>query len=245
MFTFRLLLNVAAGIAACAMVFAGTSASAQSVQPMRFDLQPSGARSQQTLTIENNRAYPITVEIFAEAISTGEDGTEILSPADDDFLIFPPQALIEAGKSQSVRVKYIGEPGLDVSQTYRVHVNQLAVDLSGEQRTGVRVALNFATLASVVPAGAKPFLVVDNVEPTADGQLKVSLRNEGKAYERLVATEWTLSSGKTAKTFADDALLEWLAGVSSLVLPGETRDFVIPVPEGFDAASTTVEVASR
>ncbi|MGB5865220.1 MAG: fimbria/pilus periplasmic chaperone, partial [Sulfitobacter sp.] len=85
------------------------AAHAQRVEPMRFELEPSGNGTQTTLQVTNTRSFPITIEAVPSVLTIDENGDETLTPADDDFLIFPPQVVIAAGKTQSIRVRYIGE----------------------------------------------------------------------------------------------------------------------------------------
>lgn len=221
----------------------GTDARAQSVQPMRFDLKPSGTEAQTTMSVHNNRAYPITVEMDAQAVVLDEAGREVLSAADDEFLIFPPQAIIQPGATQSVRVQYIGEPDIDVSKSYRVNVTQLAVDLSGEQRSGVAVAFSFATLAGVVPPGAKPQVSVRTLTPGEAGTVTAEVVNEGDAYARALGHEWRLSDGNTEHVLTSQEIAAMIDGVSGLIPPRAERRFTFVLPDGFDPAATRLTVA--
>ncbi|MBB4658930.1 fimbrial biogenesis chaperone [Parvularcula dongshanensis] len=229
--------------AGAVMIAAGSmlSAQAHSVQPMRFDLRPSGSGSQTTLTVENTRAYPITLEILVDALTFGEDGEEVLTSSEDDFLVFPPQMMIEPGKTQSVRVRYIGDPTIKESRAYRIHVNQIPVDLTGEQRSGVALAVNFATLVNVVPAGAKPKVVASAVEEAPGGYARLSLMNEGKAYARLLDMRLALTANGERQVYDGKAMEPWLNGASNLMLPGTQRELIVPLPDGFTA--TNMEVA--
>lgn len=215
---------------------------AHTVQPMRFELRPSGSEAQTTLTVDNTRSFPITLEVFAYQVALDDDAAEVLTPADDDFLIFPPQMLIDAGKMQSIRVQYIGDPDIKQSKTYRVVVSQIPVDMSGQQEPGVAVAVNFSTLANVVPLGAKPDIALRGAAPGPDGALAVTIENEGAAYARLLASRWTLTNGSRTQTFEGDVVNDWLAGASNLILPGAKREVTVPLPDGFDAAGTDVSI---
>jgi fimbrial chaperone protein len=218
---------------------------AHSVQPMRFDLRPSGPDAQTTMTIDNTRAYPITIEIAAFSVDIGPDEREVLAPADDDFLIFPPQMIIEPSAKQSVRVRYVGDPTIENSRTYRVNVDQVAIDMSGRQEPGVAVAVNFATLANVVPDGARSQIAVDSIEPAGDGNAVVTLTNQGRSYARLLASTWTLEHGGRTETFDGNTVAGWLGEESNLVLPGATRTVTVPLPAGFDAAGTSISIRTE
>ena len=233
-------------IALAAAALMGTGiASAQSVQPMRFDLRPSGAEAQTTMQIENNRTHPITVEIVPDEISLDERGAEVLTSAEDDFLIFPPQAIIEPGRTQSVRVRYIGDAGLEASKSYRVTVKQIPVDLSGQQRSGVSMAFNFATLGAVVPVGAKPNLSVAPLTSGESGKAVATISNDGDAYARILAYDWTLRDGEREHVLSSDEVTSMMTGVSGLVPPSADRRFTLTLPEGFDASRTTLALTPQ
>src|SRR6185437_8563795 len=63
------------------------------------------------------------------------DGTITETPADDDFLIFPPQGVLLANARQVIRVQWVGPP-LDSSRAYYVSINQLPVPLDAPRPPG-------------------------------------------------------------------------------------------------------------
>jgi len=81
------------------------SAYAQRVQPMVFELEPLGKGSTESIRLENNKQRPITVEMNASKIVLDEFGKETNIPADEDFLIYPPQTIVQPGKTQIIKVR--------------------------------------------------------------------------------------------------------------------------------------------
>jgi len=61
---------------------------AQSVQPMVFELEPSGSKSTQSLRIENPNSGPMTVEIVPLKIIIDEHGKETNVLAEDELTSF-------------------------------------------------------------------------------------------------------------------------------------------------------------
>lgn len=235
----------AAVLAALALMAVPAIVHAYSVTPMRFELRPSGAEAQTTMTIDNTNAYAMTLEVLPYSIDLGEDGIEVLTPAADDFLIFPPQALIGPGKQQNVRVQYIGDPSIERSRIYRVRVEQIAIDMSGNQDAGVNMALNFSTLASVVPEGATPALSVTSVEAAGPDRARVVIENGGDAYGRMLASEIVLAQDGREATLSGEQLLAMQGqNASGLYLPGRRRALTIVLPDGFAADRMQVSIAS-
>lgn len=222
--------------AAAAVVLAAAGPShAQRVQPMVFDLAPSGADAATTLRVENTRTGPVTVEITAAAIAVDENGEETRTPADADFQIFPPQSLIAAGRTQAFRVRYVGEPRLEQSRSYRIAVRQVPVQLA-EGESGIVVAVNFQTLANVVPPGARPDLAVSSAAPGSEpATLDLSLENRGNRYLRLTRTRWTFEEGGRQVVARGQDLFGGRG--NNLIPPHARRRITVSLPQGVSASS--------
>ncbi len=232
--------------AAFALLFMAAAASAGiRVTPMSYDLTPSGPGSRQDLRVENTSAQPVPVDIFVERREILPDGTERRTPADDDFLIFPPQGIIPGNGFQTFRIQYIGAP---VSKTvlYTVTVAQQPVDTSGSGQTGVQVVFNLGTLAAVSPPGSEARLVIERVEPGSEpGKLRVTVLNEGNRYTRLRGGTWTLTGGNgTTETLAGEDLQRAVS--QPLIEPGTRRVIELPVGLAFirEGATARYELPS-
>lgn len=217
-----------------------TSASAGlRVQPMSYELTPSGQGAERDLRVENTGASPVPVELKVERREILPDGTERRTPAEDAFLIFPAQGLVPANSFQTFRVRYIGNPAIDRTALYVVTIAQLPVEGAGDQATGVQFLFNLGTLAAVSPPGAQPRLVIASVGPgAAAGRLRIEVRNDGNKFARLGQGRWTLS--------APDGHSESLEGVElqrvlpqPLIEPGTTRVFELPVSAAFRREGAT------
>jgi len=218
-------------------------AYAQRVQPMSYELGPSGSKSSTSLRVENTSKTDMTLELLARKISVDDKGKETLSPADDDFLIFPPQLILKAGKTQAIRVKYIGEPTIEQSAPYRISVKQIPIDLSGSGKTGVGMVVNFNTLAHVSPPSAKIDLHVTKITGNTAGTWDISIDNRGKKMGRLSQTVWKLKDGSQSKMLSVKDVSDMTD--KNLVMPGQTLNLTIPAIPGFSASTTTVEISAK
>jgi fimbrial chaperone protein len=215
------------------------------VQPMSYDLRPSGAGAQQDLRVENTGDTPLPVELRVERREILPDGSERRSPADDAFLLFPPQGLVPPNGFQTFRVRYIGDPAVTRTALYVVTVAQLPVETGTSGTTGVQFLFNLGTLAAVSPAGAEANLVVTSVTPaTTAGKLRIEVRNDGNLYARMGLGRWIFTSA--------DGHSETLEGVAlqrtlpqPLIEPGTSRIIELPVSGGFrrDGARATFELS--
>jgi len=82
-------------IAALGFLSISTPTYAQRVEPMSYTMAPSGNGATQALRIENTSQSAMTVELTVNKITVDDYGNETKTPAEDDFLIFPPQAIIK------------------------------------------------------------------------------------------------------------------------------------------------------
>lgn len=214
------------------------------VSPMIYELAPSGQKATTLLRVQNDSDKPITIELVAEKRDFDTNGVEKRVPADDDFVLFPPQAVVAAGATQAVRVQYIGKPDIATSETYTVTIKQLPVALAADGATGVQFMFNFSTLANIVPARAEAAVTVSEVRRTPEGALQLLLHNSGTKFASIAGAKVTLASASQSYLVPAD---EWRKALgSSWLLPGHDRLVTLPaaLPAPKDAAKASVELAA-
>ena len=247
-FTFRTSIQTykSIGLSLLALGFLSitTSAHAQRVEPMSYNMAPSGSGATKALRIQNTTQKSITVELTANKVSVDDYGDETKTPAEDDFLIFPPQAIIKPGKTQTVRVKYIGDPKIEKSAAYRISVGQLPIDLGGRTGGAVGFVINFHTLATIVPKDSIAKLSVSSIKPGVNGHWDITIENTGNRMGRLSRSTWKLSdtSGNN-KTLAEQDVSKITD--KNLVMPGAKLKLSIPALEGFNPSTTSVDISVR
>ena len=204
-------------------------AHAYQVSPMIYDMKPAGQQAAAVLRVENTNDKAITIELVAEKRSFDIDGKESRTPADADFVLFPPQAVIAPGATQAVRVQYVGPPTPTQSVMYTVTVKQVPVELPANGPSGVQFVFNFSTLANIVPEGAKARVEVVSLTNTDKGYV-LRLHNAGNRYANLALSRVTLSgSGYSRKVEGE----EWRKTLgASWLLPGSDRNIVIAAADG-------------
>lgn len=174
--------------AAALTMFAAMPVEAMTVQPVVIDLKTAGQSMSQIVTVENTFATPLPVEMRIDELVYDADGLKGTGKDNGDLLVFPPQALIAPGQTQSFRVQYVGDPTLAASRHYYVTVAQLPVKLP-EGQSAIQILYNFQVLVSVAPQGAVPALKVDGAEIGKNAEGKpvpiVSLSNASAAHAYL------------------------------------------------------------
>lgn len=214
-------------------------ALAYKVQPMVAEMAPIGKNAQMSMRIDNTGDRPLTVELEPLSMSLDKLGNETTQPADDDLLVIPVTAVIEPGRSQSVMVRYLGEPSITQSRSYRIAVRQVKVDRGQNEAANVGLLLQFNTLLNVRPKNTKAELSVQTIE-SRNNQWLVEVKNDGDSYGRLTNTNWSVSDKSHSVFMKGSEIGEKVAG--TLVLPKSSRVFVMESLEGFDSVPTSIEI---
>lgn len=170
------------------------TANAYQVSPLHHYLEFTGKKAISSLTISNTHDFPLTVELTIERREMSGGIVQQDVPADDNFLIFPPQAIIQPGKKQRVQIRYVGEP-LDHSELFRLIVTQVPVKLNEENTAKVNVSYNFVSAVYVAPKGAKVDLYIESITPSPQNGYDINIKNNGNYHALLPAFIWTASDG--------------------------------------------------
>lgn len=197
-----------------------SSAEAMRVSPMVSELTTTGAGSAARIEVGNIGSSPLPFETVITQIEMDGEGQLTETPADENFLVFPPQGLVPANGRQVVRVQWVGEPNIDTSKAYYLWVRQLPVETSPTQEGGgavqVSVLYTMKALIVVAPPGAQPDVQVESAKPASvappaaeidpslsGGQpvaappeepgLEVTVVNRGKRYALMSGATWIVT----------------------------------------------------
>lgn len=112
------------------------------VKPLIAQIEQPGGQVE--FKIENEEDAPSPMEFWIERIDgVDENGREIGTPLEDEFLIFPPSTIIPAKTTQTVRVQWLGEEPAD----YFLIVRRAPVKLQQDQ-SGFAVSVKFRVRVS-------------------------------------------------------------------------------------------------
>ncbi|UWZ99124.1 fimbria/pilus periplasmic chaperone [Vibrio splendidus] len=177
---------------------------AYEVSPMYLELEDQGRNSQGSYTIINPEDYPIAVEASVFKMKRDSENVETLTPADKEFLVLPPQAVVKSNQSQLFRVRFIPNQPLDQTATYRVIFTQLELEDELDEESNVTMVIEFATLVFISPTDSTPDASIslndDNslvVENNGDRVLNLSTLNfEITGNEQKIITWDSLNQGR-------------------------------------------------
>lgn len=240
-------------LALAAWLVVAPAAQAMSVQPMLIDLRAGRGNMTGSVTVTNSFAAAMPVELNVAPANVGENGEIVrLAEESEDFVVFPPQALLQPGQSQTFRLQWLGDPGIVDSQTYVVTAAQLPVDAPEGQAT-VQIVYNFQFLANIAPSVGEPDLrvVEASMSRAESGGATVNLlvANDGIAHGYLSGARLRLSVLGADGQRIWQRLME-PEEVGSFIGYGLIQDgaqrrfgFPIPVPEGIEG-TLRVEIAA-
>ncbi len=215
--------------------------------PLSQVYTPTGSDSTQSYEVTNNTDEPIAVEISMVLSEINFTGNESFTPAEDDFLVYPPQMILAPEEVQTVRVTWLGDPTPTQELTYRLIAEQLPINLidpdaPAPNRPQGEVKLSFRYVASVFirPQGVVPEVNLVSVEPgivdSGETKLLVTLENQGNGNARL--NDWQLElvgQGQTVQLTPE--LGEGMNG--RVLLPGQQRQFELEWPEDLPVGDVT------
>lgn len=226
--------------AALFVIFAGAIAYAYEVSPMRVILVPGEGRSQATITVNNTRDRPLPIEMRVLRRHVAADGTQTFTPADDDFIVFPPQIQVPNGQSQAIRFQYVGTPEISTSQAYVVQVTEVAVSPPGF--SGINVTYNFGVAVYVEPPRAVERLTVVSAQ-VEGGRIRFQVRNDGTRWALLNDNALAVEAGGQRVELGRDQYSERID--NPLIPPNSTRSFEMPIPELSGSGAATIRLRSQ
>ncbi len=232
----------------CAALLPAQAAVAMTVQPVVIDLQTAGREMSQVVTVENTFATPLPVELNVQELELTSEGVKQTGKDPGDLLVFPPQAIIEPGQTQTFRIQYVGDPALAKSKHFYVTVAQLPVKLP-EGQSAIQILYNFQVLVSVAPLKVKPQISITSasIGKNADGKpvTVLMVSNESPAHGYLANGSLRIvhkdAAGKQlfAKTYSGAEIQQTMG--FGLIGGGQTRRVVVPMV--LTSADGTVEAS--
>lgn len=225
-----LLFIVLAGFLFCASV-----ALAFEVEPMVVQMSDKGRLATANYTVKNDSKFRLPVEVHVFRRTFNEYGEEVLTLAEDDFLVLPPIGNIKADSFQTFKVKYVPAQRSNETISYRIVFEQLPIK-NLDEGSGVKVLFKFGTLVFVSPAGVEPRI---EASITHD---KVVIGNSGTGVATMTGTKFEIvdSSSKTQVVSWKD--LAELAGAGYL-MPGQKVQ--VPIQEWYKLASAPETISLK
>ena len=238
-------------------------AQASRVTPMIVDIEPTGRGSVARIELTNDADFDLAYEVQIMRGEISPQGELSLTPAEEEFIVFPPQAMVEANSQQVFRIQYVGEQALETSQIYYLSIKQIPVEFEPGQNQ-VQVVINYNVLVNVVPDGTEPVATIRRAEyverqvsmegvaqddipaviPIEKG-IEVELANDGSRYFYAGRSNWAISARTTeGEDFTLDFDGEQISRIigTGVVGPDRSRIFFLPTEKALVPGTLGVTV---
>ena len=224
-------------LSALALVWGSPAAASLRVNPLIVNMSPDGRNSSAIVQLTNvtDIALPFEVTVVKRTIV---DGREVEVSAEDDFVIFPPQMIIQPAETQTLRMQWIVGQARPTSESYYVYVTQVPVEVQ-QGVTGIRISYRFGVSVHVVPPNVQPDLEVVALRAATNASgargFEIDVHNAGSRFARLSEHEMSLDGSHSW----DREALKTAVGIGFL-LPGQRSTFFVAYDGAISASSTAV-----
>lgn len=199
-----------------------------SFSPMSVSIDPSGPGAVMTykVTNESDKQLAVSIKVATRVIEI--DGTEKNEPADKLFIIFPARVVLKPNSAQNVKIQYRGTPTLPTEVAYRVIAEQLPVDFTKAEGSGVNILLTYVAALYVTPKNVKHKIeFASAVGAKKDGipGLFVTIRNAGSLHGLISTPILKIQTPQSIMEFSGDLMRE-IDGQN--LLASSQRRFFVP-----------------
>ncbi len=220
---------------------AAQRAAAIGVTPLVLELRSGSENRTAQIVVNNDSTADTPIELSIYRVELGENGEQHNTPANSDFIIFPPMRLIPPHGKQVFKIQWAGAP-LQKSQSYSFFVLQPHVKMPDTQ-SGVQIEFQFQVLVYVAPpSGTRTLDLRTSSVAAVNGKRYASLMvgNSGTVHAFLGDATVTLRSGSWSRTLLPGDI-QRMIGLGT-VQPGKNRRFTIPVDLPAEASSLAAEI---
>jgi fimbrial chaperone protein len=254
---------VCSAVAVVMAVGAAATVYAMRVSPMIVEMTTTGTDSVARIEVQNLNSGKLPFETRITRLTFDENGVPSETPADGDFLVFPPQGMLPQGARQVIRLQWVGGPDIPTSQAYYLSVNQLPIPAdptAAPESAQVQVVYHMKALVVVAPAGAQPNVSVksarpieyqpspakagDPLPPKVPG-LEVTMENTGRRHQMMSALKWVVdgkdAEGKPLRIVIPEDDLNRGVGSGYIAGGGGIRTYRFPVVKAFGPGPITVK----
>ncbi len=129
-------------------------ASPFSLEPMTASLAPSGPAAIGTFRLKNDSTERIAIKLSIVRRSMAPDGTELNTPADQLFTIYPARIVLAASSVATFKIQWKGSASTDSELCFRLLAEQVPVDSNDSQSSGIRILFRYVASLYVTPAAS-------------------------------------------------------------------------------------------
>lgn len=182
----------------CAVVALSQGARAFQVSPMSASLLATGREASMSFELMNKSDRPVPIEVSINKRTQDLDGKDIpetSTAAEEKFVIYPPQFILEPKSTRLVKVTWIGGKEVAAEQAFRVNFQEVSVptkkgDAAAKPAARISLLVTYSASLYVRPAAKPaPRIVVASAGPSVKDptKLELILENQGTMHQMLRA----------------------------------------------------------
>lgn len=213
------------------------------VTPLYLEMTAGGKGASASLTVENSSPQRLALETEVVERKVTADSKETRHPDEDSFLIFPPQAMVEPGKTQVFRLQWLGGPDIPASRSFYVMLKQLPVNFTADTASGIKFLTNIGASVHVLPMQPQLSGVAEEIAPTvAKGkpQLTFFVRNTGSRLFYTDGVRYRITGQGLDSPLEIDGETVRQTEQTELITPGGRRKLMLPLPKAVTAATVAI-----
>lgn len=204
--------RAAVATAVVASVSAISAVYAMRVSPMVVEMTTTGTDATARVEVQNMNSGNLAFETRITQVEFDAAGHTTETPADGDFIVFPPQGVLPQGGRQVVRLQWAGPTDMPTSRAYYLSVNQLPVAVDQTGGAQVQVVYHMKALVVVAPPGATPNVTTESAKPidyqppaAKQGDplppkvpgVEITLKNTGRRHAMMSVLRWVIEGNDT------------------------------------------------
>lgn len=193
--------------------------------PVNFSINPvriffEGVKKTDILTIKNESAKSVTLQISAVAWTQDEKGENVYEPT-EDILFFPKLLEIKHGEEKIIRIGN-NVSRSDEEKTYRLFIEEIP-DNSTEETTWVKILMKVGIPIFILPLKTAASGVIEKFELNKSS-LSLGVKNDGNVH-------FIIRSIKITGKDSDGKQVYAIEEAGGYLHHGRSKGFIFEIPE--------------
>ncbi len=220
------------------------------LSPSSLSLIHDGSPVSGSFEVVSTGNEPVALEISILERRMDIHGFEDRPSAENDFLVYPPQILLQPGDTQAIRLTWLGTADVDFERAYRLIADQLPIKFGNQKNDNRDMVVNINSLfryvatVYVTPDSAHPEIQLKASHRAVEesDKLVLSFENSGTAHQLLRDLRVTLEAGGKRVSLGPSDMPN-VTGQN--VLARHKREFLLPWPSQLPVSELEVSFDVR
>ncbi len=205
------------------------------LSPMEATFIPSEGKITNTFSVTNDGQQKIAVQIKMAKRNMDLKGKEKLPSANDDFLIYPDQLIIDKKSKRDVKITWLKKNKEVQELAYRLIAEQIPVNFKSKRKSkhaNIKILLKYIGAIYIDSPKYKSKVIIDNYHYNkSNKKIDLIIKNIGNKHKILKKIKIALKQKNINHNFTNKEMKR-IIGENVLAL--SSRKFSIPTPNMFN-----------